>query len=416
MSYHREREGGFGGGGGYARERVYERERDSDRDRGGNDRDRGRYRERAYEGNVGHERQRGGGGGYAANEDRGVGCDRDRAYDKPGSSKTDAEPPIVDNPHKIYIGNLPVDCQEDEIRREFRDYGRILGVECKGKFAFVEFERSREAEEAMHSMDGRTFLGGRIIVQPHRPGLRGSRGPPAHQVVAPPPRDKLPMPTGRDKRTTYRVLLFNIDPRASWQDLKDFGRNAGDVNFANVFTNNGNKIGVIEYFSDEAMHRAVADLDGRRLYRSIVHVEEDRGQVEPQDKIVHHHRSESPVDGRAVVVGGAADLRITDAASRSPSRGAVGGGRSFDDGRADIVRGDVDRVDHRMRSRSREGRRAGGGGGERRWRMPESPNVSGRSAGGGHASISKQEIDEDDERRGGGDHKWRRPVEEEEDL
>eukprot|EP00921_Rhytidocystis_pertsovi_P016368 GHVQ01025861.1.p2 GENE.GHVQ01025861.1~~GHVQ01025861.1.p2 ORF type:complete len:312 (+),score=38.74 GHVQ01025861.1:975-1910(+) len=136
----------------------------------------------------------------------------------------------------------------------------------------------------MHAMDGRDFLGDRIVVQPHRPGLRGVRGPPSHQVVAPPPRDRGPAPTGRDQRTGFRVLVFNLDERVSWQDLKDFGRNAGDVNFANVFNYRGRKVGVIEYFSEETMQRALHELEDRRLYRTRVHMEADRGQLNQPER------------------------------------------------------------------------------------------------------------------------------------
>eukprot|EP01069_Polyplicarium_translucidae_P011711 Polyplicarium_translucidae@DN427_c0_g1_i1.p2 len=196
-------------------------------------------------------------------------------------------------PGKIYIGNLPPDCAEDELRKEFREFGRVLNIEAKGRFAFVEYESEREAARAMREMDGARFLGDRISVQPHRPGLRAARWPPSHQVC-PPERRQGPKPTGREQRTEHRIIIFDLDERVSWQDLKDFGRNVGDVNFANVFSRNGRKVGVIEYFDAKSMQRALEKLDGMRLYDQRVTVEEDVGQLEPRRRTRRDdHRGDS---------------------------------------------------------------------------------------------------------------------------
>ena len=37
-----------------------------------------------------------------------------------------------------------------------------------------------------------------------------------------------------NKRRSYRVIVENIDPQASWQDLKDLMRKEGDVARADV--------------------------------------------------------------------------------------------------------------------------------------------------------------------------------------
>eukprot|EP00922_Rhytidocystis_sp_ex-Travisia-forbesii_P027200 GHVS01039889.1.p1 GENE.GHVS01039889.1~~GHVS01039889.1.p1 ORF type:complete len:471 (+),score=80.60 GHVS01039889.1:118-1530(+) len=154
-------------------------------------------------------------------------------------------------------------------------------MDCKQRFAFIEFNESSGAEEAIQSLDQSQFQSERMNVQPHKPSVRVVRGPPAYQVVGPSHGDRSGLPSGRDRRTQFRVLLFNLDDRASWQDLKDFGRNVGEVNFANVFLRGGRKTGVVEYFTFEAMKRALEELHGRRLYDRRVHIEEDSGQFEP---------------------------------------------------------------------------------------------------------------------------------------
>ncbi len=43
-----------------------------------------------------------------------------------------------------------------------------------------------------------------------------------------------PAPFGPSRRTNYRVIVTNLPLSASWQDLKDHMRKAGDVTFTQV--------------------------------------------------------------------------------------------------------------------------------------------------------------------------------------
>ena len=60
------------------------------------------------------------------------------------------------------------------------------------------------------------------------------------------------------------VLVLDADlPRtASWQDVKDHMRRAGEVAYAQVF-NDGN--GIVEFTSRHDMHRALHKLNGTRF-------------------------------------------------------------------------------------------------------------------------------------------------------
>ena len=60
----------------------------------------------------------------------------------------------------------------------------------------------------------------------------------------------------------FRLLVFNLDAMTSWQDLKDFGRSAGkSASFADVYTRQGKKQGIIEYREYEDCRNAVRELD-----------------------------------------------------------------------------------------------------------------------------------------------------------
>eukprot|EP00658_Telonema_sp_P-2_P043933 TRINITY_DN317_c0_g1_i2.p2 TRINITY_DN317_c0_g1~~TRINITY_DN317_c0_g1_i2.p2 ORF type:complete len:155 (-),score=26.86 TRINITY_DN317_c0_g1_i2:53-517(-) len=77
---------------------------------------------------------------------------------------------------RLYVGNLPGDVREREIDDLFYKYGRIRDISIKGgsqgpAFAFVEFDDSRDAEDAIRGRDGYDFDRNRIRVEmAGRPG------------------------------------------------------------------------------------------------------------------------------------------------------------------------------------------------------------------------------------------------------
>jgi len=55
-----------------------------------------------------------------------------------------------------------------------------------------------------------------------------------------------------------QVIITGLPSSASWQDLKDHMRRAGDVIYSDVDRNGG---GVVEFSSKEEMFRAIKKLD-----------------------------------------------------------------------------------------------------------------------------------------------------------
>uniref|UniRef100_A0A8K9Y672 Serine and arginine rich splicing factor 6b n=1 Tax=Oncorhynchus mykiss TaxID=8022 RepID=A0A8K9Y672_ONCMY len=80
--------------------------------------------------------------------------------------------------------------------------------------------------------------------------------------------------TGRDKYgppapTEYRLIVKNLSSRCSWQDLKDFMRQAGEGTYADAHKEWTNE-GVIEFRSRSDMTRALdklysTDINGRKI-------------------------------------------------------------------------------------------------------------------------------------------------------
>ena len=91
----------------------------------------------------------------------------------------------------IYVGNLPYNATEDEVRQAFGEYGQVASVALiKDKvtgqprgFGFVEMPDDEEAQNAIEAMNGRAFKNRSLVVNPARPreersDRRGGQGRP----------------------------------------------------------------------------------------------------------------------------------------------------------------------------------------------------------------------------------------------
>lgn len=66
---------------------------------------------------------------------------------------------------QIFIAKLSQRVTEDELRYEFKHFGKINNIQLKRGFAFVEYDDYRDAMDAIRKMDGQKIDGQRIIVQ-----------------------------------------------------------------------------------------------------------------------------------------------------------------------------------------------------------------------------------------------------------
>ncbi|KAH9945842.1 uncharacterized protein BXZ73DRAFT_86098 [Epithele typhae] len=164
---------------------------------------------------------------------------------------------------RLYLGKLPPDTRSEDIQKFFDGYGRIIDCRVMTGFGFVEFETSRDAEDAMQQFNGKSFQGTNIVVEfaketrPRRDPYDADRIPRARR------------PPG------FRLVVSGISRDTSWQDLKDFGREAGSVSYADIDRDYPGE-GILEYLSREDSERAVKELDGRDLRGQPVRVALDR--------------------------------------------------------------------------------------------------------------------------------------------
>ncbi len=84
----------------------------------------------------------------------------------------------------IYVGNLPYNATEDELKQAFEGYGRVDSAriivdkytdQSKG-FGFVEMPDSGEAQAAISGLDGKDMGGRPLRVNEARPKAEGGRG------------------------------------------------------------------------------------------------------------------------------------------------------------------------------------------------------------------------------------------------
>ncbi|XP_070021091.1 serine/arginine-rich splicing factor SR30-like isoform X4 [Nicotiana sylvestris] len=194
----------------------------------------------------------------------------------------------------IYVGNLPGDIRESEVEDLFYKYGPIVEIDLKipprpPGYAFVEFEDPRDADDAIRGRDGYKFDGHRLRVELAHGG-RGSSSYDRYSSHSSGSRG------GSSRRSNYRVLVTGLPSSASWQDLKDHMRRAGDVCFSQVYRDRDGVRGIVDYTNYDDMKYAIKKLDDS-LFRnqfSRAYI-----QVEEYDKRRSYSRSPSPYYSRS---------------------------------------------------------------------------------------------------------------------
>lgn len=179
---------------------------------------------------------------------------------------------------RVYVGGLPYGTSERDLERFFRGYGRMRDVLIKNGYGFVEFDDYRDADDAVYELNGKKLLGERVTVEKARGTPRGrdqwsssggssGRGGGSdyrsHERYGPP------------TRTNYRLIVENLSSRVSWQDLKDYMRQAGEVTYADAHKQHRNE-GVVEFASHSDMKNALDKLDDTEINGRRIRLIEDR--------------------------------------------------------------------------------------------------------------------------------------------
>ncbi|KAJ4956537.1 hypothetical protein NE237_013320 [Protea cynaroides] len=230
----------------------------------------------------------------------------------------------------LYVGNLPGDIREREVEDLFYKYGPIVDIDLKipprpPGYAFVEFEEARDAEDAIRGRDGYNFDGHRLRVELAHGGRGHSSSIDRHSSYS--------GGGGRggvSRRSEYRVLVSGLPSSASWQDLKDHMRRAGDVCFSQVFRDGSGTTGVVDYTNYDDMKYAIRKLDDSefrnafsRGYIRVKAYDSRRSLSRSRSHSLSYSRSRSPCRSRSRSKSRSRSQSIspkTKPSRRSPSR------------------------------------------------------------------------------------------------
>ncbi|XP_005450172.1 serine/arginine-rich splicing factor 6 isoform X2 [Oreochromis niloticus] len=176
---------------------------------------------------------------------------------------------------RVYVGKLSYHVREKDIQRFFSGYGKLLEIDLKNGYGFVEFEDMRDADDAVYELNGKELCGERVVIEhargPRRDGYGYGGRSGGYSSWNRTGRDKYGPPV----RTEHRLIVENLSSRCSWQDLKDFMRQAGEVTYADAHKGRANE-GVIEFRSRSDMKRALEKLDGTDINGRKIRLVEDK--------------------------------------------------------------------------------------------------------------------------------------------
>eukprot|EP01061_Rhynchopus_euleeides_P018291 TRINITY_DN3022_c0_g1_i7.p1 TRINITY_DN3022_c0_g1~~TRINITY_DN3022_c0_g1_i7.p1 ORF type:complete len:240 (+),score=89.29 TRINITY_DN3022_c0_g1_i7:62-781(+) len=212
---------------------------------------------------------------------------------------------------RLYVGNLPYTTRWQELKDLFIQGGaNVVYANVKedrqGRSAgcgIVEFATAREAANAMMTMNDWEIQGRRIFVRQDKDdrdiagmpgstgnfggfnrggqyGGRGRGGGKGGQYDSQYSGGQQSFQGGGGGGDiTCRIFVMNLAWRTSWQDLKDYFRQIGDVTRADLFEgHDGRSKGsaVVEFSNPHDAQRAIAELNEVQLHGRPLFIREDR--------------------------------------------------------------------------------------------------------------------------------------------
>jgi len=155
---------------------------------------------------------------------------------------------------RLFVGNLPYDATEEEIRQHFSSVGNLSYVSIpldretgkKRGFAFVEFSDAQQAQEAIRQFNNQPFKGRPLAVNearareagPRPQGGGGFRPSPSSRPLGPPMRPPVPdfgEPGAADRDRPSRKN-FGPDAKPARNRVQRFKPEGGKKAFKEKFT------------------------------------------------------------------------------------------------------------------------------------------------------------------------------------
>ncbi|XP_060006736.1 serine/arginine-rich splicing factor 6-like [Lagenorhynchus albirostris] len=180
---------------------------------------------------------------------------------------------------RVHIGRPSYNVREKDIQRFFSGYGRLLEIDLKKGYVFVEFEDRGDAGDAVYGLNGRELCGEHVIVE-HVRGPRREPGGYSYRSHSGGGGYGSRRTSGRSEsgppvHAEFRLIVEHLSSLCSWRDLKDFMRRAGEVTYADDHEERTNE-GVSEFRSYSDMKRTLDKLDGTEINGRNIRLMEDK--------------------------------------------------------------------------------------------------------------------------------------------
>ena len=66
---------------------------------------------------------------------------------------------------QVYVGELTRSVNPDDLKSDFKQYGRISNFSFKGRYAFIDFEEPKDAEKAVEKKHKQWIGDCRLVVE-----------------------------------------------------------------------------------------------------------------------------------------------------------------------------------------------------------------------------------------------------------
>ncbi|XP_063380806.1 serine-arginine protein 55 isoform X5 [Cydia fagiglandana] len=301
---------------------------------------------------------------------------------------------------RVYVGGLPFGVRDRDLEKFFKGFGRIRDILIKNGYGFVEFEDYRDADDAVYELNGKDLLGERVVVEPAR-GIdrsadryrrdrhserdrgRGSRYDDNYRY-------------GPPTRTEYRLVVENLSSRISWQDLKDYMRQAGEVTYADAHKQHRNE-GVVEFATHSDMRAAIEKLDNTELNGRRIRLVEDRRSSRRRTRSSSSRsrsRSRARRSRSRSRAGRSRSRSKSKGKSKSPAAKSRSRSRSKDRSRSKSRSGSPRRADRRSGSRGSDRKSEDRNGHRSKSRSPAKSKERSRSRSKEAGSPKREEREE----------------------
>ncbi|KAI7895494.1 uncharacterized protein EV154DRAFT_495103 [Mucor mucedo] len=160
--------------------------------------------------------------------------------------------------YQVFIGHLANTVTREDLDLLFRYYGKILDIQIRPNYAFVEFQDKEDAQDAVYDFNGLLFFDHRLDIR-----YRGS------------------MRTEIRTKETRRVIVKNLSTSTTWQELKAFIQSTGySATFAAIFMDRYGE-GVVEFRDHNDAQDVVARLNNTEFNGRPVRLKLGKMRIRP---------------------------------------------------------------------------------------------------------------------------------------